>query len=61
MFVFQLCNSLSDIVTYEEVLEFVTEKWAPIIESLHSGRGGVIGDFLSAVLETVKDLPTHEV
>lgn len=48
-------------VTYADVMEFFKNNWAPAVELLHRKKGGVVGDFLAAVLDSVKELPTNEV
>lgn len=48
-------------VTFTDVMDFFKTCWAPAVESLHSKKGGIIGDFLAIVLESVKELPTNEV
>lgn len=39
----------------------MVDKWSPIVDSLYSGRGGIFGELLAAVFDSIKDLPTHEV
>lgn len=48
-------------VKFKDVITFFANSWGPAIESLHSQKGGIVGDFLTAVLEAVRDLPTNEV
>lgn len=50
-----------DIINFTDIIQFLKDTWAPIVESLHSNKGGIIGEFLSHVLRDVKELPTHEV
>lgn len=44
-----------------EVLDFFVQLWAPEVDALHSGRKHVIDEFLNLVVESISDLPTHEV
>lgn len=48
-------------MTFHDFLDFCVNKWLPLVDGLHEASGGIINDFLGAVLETIKDLPTHEV
>jgi hypothetical protein len=48
-------------VSFEEVMSFFMEKWAPIVENLHSSTGGIIVEFLQSVIVAIKELPTNEI
>lgn len=61
MYYIQLCEAFPSVITYQEVLSFFMDKWAPVISLLHEGRGNIIEEFISYVFEAIKDLPTHEV
>ena len=62
MLFLKLCNEVVDLITYEDVLQFFINKWAPIVNSLHSSTtGNVVEEFLWMILEVIKELPTNEV
>lgn len=49
------------MIRYEEIIDFLVSKWAPIVDALHMNRGGIIVQFLTEILEVLGDLQTHEV
>ena len=59
----QLCQIAPRQITYREILEFFVHHWAPVVNQLHvhESQGGLVGKFLSAVIEAIKDIPIHEV
>jgi len=57
----KLCKEVQDLITYEDVLEFFVQEWAPIVNSLHCAMTSAVEDFLWEVLAVVKELPTNEV
>jgi hypothetical protein len=56
-----LCAVVANVVSFEEVMSFFMEKWAPIVENLHSSTGGIIVEFLQSVIVAIKELPTNEI
>jgi hypothetical protein len=56
-----LCEVVPNIVSFSEVVDFMINTWAPIVDSLHCRNHGVLIDFVQSVYEAVKDLPTNEV
>ena len=57
----QLCQIPLRQITYCEILDFFVHQWAPVVNQLHESQGGLVGKFLSAVIEAIKDIPIHEV
>jgi hypothetical protein len=56
-----LCEVVPNIVSFSEVVDFMINTWAPIVDSLHCRNHGVLIDFVQSVYEAVKDIPTNEV
>lgn len=64
LFRFFLINKLCEVtsgITFQEVLDFFVQTWAPIVEKLHQHKGDIISEFLESVLLAIKDMPTNEV
>lgn len=57
----QLCEVLSGIVEYQDVLQYFVKEWAPVVNELHTSKCGPIRQFISEVVNITKTLPTNKV
>ncbi|XP_065908179.1 uncharacterized protein [Dysidea avara] len=56
-----LCERAKDIVTYHDIIEYFVNKWAPVVNELHSTSYGLLKEFLNEVVGITTTLPTYEV
>ena len=52
---------MPNVVTFSDIIEFYINKWAPVVDALHSRKLGLVIDFVTSVLDAIRDLPTNEV
>ena len=58
----QFCELLPpDLITIQEIKDFFSSTWAPIVVQLHTAGEGILTDFLQQLTHSIANMPPNEV
>ena len=54
--VLQLCDLIPGVISFQEIVEFFTTKWSPLIVDLHLSGGDTLSAYLGGLVAELREV-----